>query len=240
MVTTMDKLLTELVGKLRSANGDRLIAVILYGSAATEAGKDPFSDFNVLCVLKQVTPQELADSEPIIRWWREKKHPAPLLLSEEEVRTSSDCFPIEFHDIKERHRVLHGTDVVADLTIDYSFYRAQVEHELRAKLLRLRQKAAGVLSEKDVLLRLLAESISTFSVLFRHALLLSGEAAQFDKREIVKACRDKFGIDASPFLTLLDVREEKVKTRDLQPVSLFREYLKQIHVVVDAVDRMEK
>ena len=240
MVTTMDKLLTELVGKLRSANGDRLIAVILYGSAATETGKDQFSDFNVLCVLKQVTPQELADSEPIIRWWREKKHPAPLLLSEEEVRTSSDCFPIEFHDIKERHRVLHGTDVVADLTIDYSFYRAQVEHELRAKLLRLRQKAAGVLSEKDVLLRLLAESISTFSVLFRHALLLSGEAAQFDKREIVKACRDKFGIDASPFLTLLDVREEKVKTRDLQPVSLFREYLKQIHVVVDAVDRMEK
>ncbi len=236
----MDKLLTELVEKMRSANGDRLIAVILYGSAATAAGKDQFSDLNILCVLKQVTPQELADSEPVIRWWREKKNPAPLLLSEEEVRTSTDCFPIEFHDIKERHKVLHGVNVVADLTIDYSFYRAQVEHELRAKMLRLRQKAAGVLSEKDVLLRLMAESISTFCVLFRHALLLSGEVAQFDKHEIVKTCSDKFGIDASPFLTLLDVREEKVKTRDLQPISLFREYLNQIHVVVDAVDRMEK
>ena len=86
----------------------------------------------------------------------------------------------------------------------------------------------------------MAESISTFCVLFRHALLLSGEVAQFDKREIVKTCSDKFGIDASPFLTLLDVREEKVKTRDLQPISLFREYLNQIDVVVDAVDRMEK
>lgn len=236
----MDKLLTELVEKMRSANGDRLIAVILYGSAATAEGKDQFSDFNILCVLKQVTPQELADSEPVIRWWREKKNPAPLLLSEEEVRTSTDCFPIEFHDIKERHKVLHGLNVVANLTIDYSFYRAQVEHELRAKMLRLRQKAAGVLSEKDVLLRLMAESISTFCVLFRHALLLSGEVAQFDKREIVKTCSDKFGIDASPFLTLLDVREDKVKTRDLQPISLFREYLNQIHVVVDAVDRMEK
>jgi len=236
----MDKLLTELVEKLRSANGDRLISVLLYGSAATEAGKDEFSDLNVLCVLKQVTPQELADSEPVIRWWREKKNPAPLLLSEDEVRTSTDCFPIEFHDIKERHKVLHGSNVVSDLTIDYSFYRAQVEHELRAKMLRLRQKAAGVLSEKDVLLRLLADSISTFCVLFRHALLLSGEAVQFDKREIVKSCQGKFGIDASPFLTLLDVRVEKVKTRDLQPGSLFREYLKQIQVMVDAVDRMEK
>src|SRR5215217_371222 len=133
----MDKLLTELVDKLRTAAGERLISVVLYGSAATEAGKDQFSDFNVLCVLSQVTPQELADAEPVIRWWREKKNPAPLLLSEEEVRTSTDCFPIEFHDIKGRRKVLYGVDVVADLVIDYSFYRAQVEHELRAKLLRL-------------------------------------------------------------------------------------------------------
>ncbi len=236
----MDKLLIELVEKLRAAAGDRLVSVILYGSAATKAGPDQFSDLNVLCVLKQVTPQELADSEPVMRWWREKKNPAPLLLSEEEVKTSTDCFPIEFHDIRERHKVLHGADVVADLEIDYSFYRAEVEHELRAKVLRLRQKAAGVLSEKDVLLRLMADSISTFCVLFRHGLLLSGEEAQFDKREIVNACRNKFGIDASPFLTLLDVREEKVKARDLQPTALFREYLKQIQVVVDAVDRMEK
>jgi hypothetical protein len=236
----MEKLLTELVGKLLSAAGDRLISVILYGSSATEAGKDQFSDFNILCVLKQVTPQELADSEPVIRWWREKNNPAPLLLSEVEVRTSTDCFPIEFHDIKERHKVLHGIDVVADLAIDYSFYRAQVEHELRAKMLRLRQKAAGVLSEKDVLVRLMADSISTFCVLFRHGLLLSGAQAQFGKREIVNACRERFGIDATPFMTLLDVREEKVKAKDVEPVALFREYLKQVQVMVDAVDRMEK
>src|SRR3954452_23475232 len=147
----MDKVLTELVEKLRIAGGERLVSIVLYGSAATDAGKDQFSDFNVLCVLSQVTPQELADCEPVSRWWRQKENPAPLLLSEDEVRTSTDCFPIEFHDIKERHKVLHGPNVVSNLVVDYSFYRAQVEHELRAKLLRLRQKAAGVLSEKDVL-----------------------------------------------------------------------------------------
>jgi hypothetical protein len=237
---TMDKLLTELVDKLRSANGESLISVVLYGSAATEEGKDQFSDFNVLCVLKQVTPRELSDCEPVIRWWREKRNPAPLLLSEEEVRTSTDCFAIEFHDIKERHKVLHGADVVSGLSVDYSFYRAQVEHELRAKLLRLRQKAAGVLSEKDVLLRLMADSVSTFCVLFRHALLLSGAEAQFEKRAVVTVSGDRFGVDPTPFLTLLDFREEKLKPRDVDPIALFREYLKQVQVVVDAVDRMEK
>lgn len=236
----MEPILSELVERLQKAHGGKLVSVILYGSAALPDGKDKYSDFNVLCVLQQVTPDELEDSEPVFRWWREMKNPAPLLLSDSEVRNSTDCFPIEFHDIKERRKVLFGTDVVDGLAIDYKFYRAEVEHELRAKLLRLRQKAGGVLSERDLLLRLMLDSISTFCVLFRHALMLKGESARFDKRAVVIAAHEKFGIDSGPFLTLLDVREEKARPKDVQPAPLFREYLKQIEAVVAAVDAMEE
>jgi hypothetical protein len=237
----MERILTELVEKLQKTHGTRLVSVILYGSAAGAAEKDRFSDYNVLCVLPDVASDDLAASEPIFRWWRDKKNPSPLLLSESEVRTSTDCFAIEFHDMKERNQILYGRDVLEGLEIDYSFYRAQVEHELRAKLLRLRQKAGGILSDRDLLLRLMADSVSTFCVLMRHALLLAGETQpQFEKRAVVAAAREKFGIDTGPFLALLDLREEKVKDRDLQPAALFREYLKQVHAVVDAVDQMQK
>ena len=37
-------------------------------------------------------------------------------MSEDEVHNSADSFPIEFHDMKERRRVLFGLDVIADLT----------------------------------------------------------------------------------------------------------------------------
>ena len=57
-------------------------------------------------------------------------------------------FPIEFHDIRELHRVLYGPDLVSNLEIGGAFHRAQVEHDLRARLLRLRQKASGILSDK--------------------------------------------------------------------------------------------
>ena len=127
---------------------ERLRSVILYGSAAAGEHNEHFSDLNVLCVLTAVTPAELADSEPIFKWWRALGNPSPLLLSEEELRTSTDCFPIEFHDMQERRRVLFGTDVIQDLVIEKVFYRAQVEMDLRAKLLRLRQKAAEVLFDK--------------------------------------------------------------------------------------------
>jgi hypothetical protein len=67
----MERILSELVERLQKAHGSGLVAVILYGSAATSQGKDHGSDFNILCVLRQVTPVELEHSEPVFRWWRE-------------------------------------------------------------------------------------------------------------------------------------------------------------------------
>jgi len=236
----MERALNELLERLNKAFGGRLVSVVLYGSAAAGDHHEGYSDLNVLCVLDQVTVRDLEASEPLFRWWRDKKNPAPLLLTEHEVMTSTDCFAIEFHDIKSHHRILQGKDVISQLVVDDSFYRAQVEHDLRAKMLRLRQKASGALSDKDVLRRLLADSVSTFCVLFRHALLLHGVDNKVKKRDVVEQAREKFGIDALPFTRLLDLREERIKPRELEPVTLLDSYLKQISVVIDAVDRLEK
>ena len=236
----MDKVLDQLVDKLKAAYGDRLVSVVLYGSAVTGDHQPKFSDYNVLCVVAELTRRELAAGEPIFRWWREKGSPAPLLLTEREVATATDCFAIEFRDIQACHRILYGKDVVSDLVIDNSFYRAQVEHDLRSKLLRLRQKAAGMLSDPDLLRRLLLDSVSTFCVLFRHALLLDGVRIEPRKRDIVRAARQHFAIDAAPFETLLDVREERLKPREADAVALLDPYLAAIAAVIDAVDRLEK
>jgi hypothetical protein len=240
MTVRMPGSLDQLVEKLRKALGEDLVSVILYGSAAVGDSDEKFSDYNVLCVLRQITPAQLGASETIFRWWRTEGNPAPLLLTEQEVRTSTDCFAIEFHDISEHHRVLHGADVVSGLEIDRSFYRAQVEHDLRAKLLRLRQKAAGILSDKDVLMRLLADSVSTFCVLFRHALILHGADAPARKRETIEYAGKRFGIDPAPFRRLLDWREDKVKAKEVEPEALLAAYMKEIGKVIDAVDMLDK
>ena len=236
----MEQIINQLVERLRKTYGDRLVSAILYGSAATGENQDKFSDINVFCVLQQITPEELGESEPIFRWWREQGNPSPLLMAQNEVSKSTDCFPIEFHDMRERHRVLHGVDVVAGLEIDYKFHRAQVEHELRAKLLRLRQKSAGVLSDNELLMRMMADSVSTFCVLFRHALLLAGAEISWQKREIIVLVKNQFGIDSEPFETLLDIREGKIKPRGSEAKALFARYLREVQTVVDGVDRLER
>jgi hypothetical protein len=237
---TGEKLLTALVEKLGKVYGDGLVSVVLYGSGATGDHQARYSDYNILCVLNQVTPRELGLSGDVFRWWREQGSPAPLLLSERELATSADCFAIEFRDIRASHRLLFGRDVISTLELGDTYYRAQVEHELRAKFLRLRQKAAGMLADPDLLRRLLADSISTFCVLFRHALVLTGDAAPATKRETIARARDRFAIEAGPFDRLLDLREERIKPRDLDAASLLADYMKGISTVIDAVDRAGK
>jgi hypothetical protein len=235
----MEDKLQELVDRLKQAHGDRLLSVILYGSAASGEHKEHFSDINVLCVLAQIAPSELAADGPIFQWWRGLGNPPPLLLSEEEVRSSTDCFAIEFQDMKERRRVLFGKDLIQDLVVEKTFYRAQVEMELRSKLLRLRQKAADVLSNNAALLRLMIDSVPNFLVLARHALLVSGFPAGSHKREIVRHLPD-IGADSAPFDTLLDLRDQSKLAHDVDAQALFASYLKQIEALVVHVDRLDK
>jgi predicted nucleotidyltransferase len=235
----MEDKLQELVDRLKQAHGDRVVSVILYGSAASGEHKEHFSDLNVLCVLNRITPAELAAVGPIFEWWRAQGNPPPLLLSEQELRTSTDCFPIEFHDMQERRRVLFGPDLIQHLVIEKTFYRAQVEMELRSKLLRLRQKAADVLAKKSELLRLMIDSVPNFLVLARHALLVSGMPAGWRKREIARHLPD-VGADSAPFETLLDLRDQSKLANDVDPDALFSSYLTQIEKLVDHVDGLSK
>lgn len=230
--------LDTLTKKLSSALGDDLISVVLFGSAAAGDHHRGFSDLNVLGILTSITPSQLRATEPIFHWWREQGNPSPLLLTKDELATSSDCFAIEFHDILDNHRILYGPDLLSGIQIGDHFYRAQVEHELRSKLLRLRQKASGILSDKDVLRRLLADSISTFCILFRHALILHGVHPPAIKREIVRIASERFGVSRTPFDTLLEFREADGKAPVFDPEPLLADYMIEIGKVIEAVDRV--
>jgi hypothetical protein len=97
-----------------------------------------------------------------------------------------------------------------------------------------------MLSNPDLLRRMLLDSVSTFCVLFRHALILRGFDAPASKREVIQCAREVFALDATPFEKLLDVREGRLKPRGLDPVSLLASYLKEISLVIDAVDQIER
>jgi predicted nucleotidyltransferase len=236
--TYMDEL-KELVAKLDFTYHDRLVSVVLYGSGASGNHNPNFSDLNVLCVLKEIGPRELGEGEPVMRWWRERGHPSPLLMTEEEAHNSTDSFPIEFRDMQDHRKVLHGIDVIAHLHVDTKNYRTQIEHELRAKLFRLRQQGAQVLSDPAKLLKLCVDSVPTFCMLGRHALLAGGIEVATGRRDVVRKLQEKLGPPPGPFDVLLDLREDKAGVDAGDAVDVFAQYLEFIRRMVEYVDRME-
>jgi hypothetical protein len=236
----LEEQLSELVRRLKSAFGDRLISAVLYGSAAMGDWHEQSSDLNVLCVLDRLSRPELVESEGVFRWWRKQGNPPPLLMSEEELRASTDCFPMEFHDMQEHRRVLYGTDVIQNLQVARSFYRAQVEHELRAKQIRLRQKAAEVLSRPEQLLNLLTDSVSTFCVLGRHALILNGHEPRWKKQEIVAALEQAMGVPFKGANAILAVRTAGKRRPGVNALSLFDKYLTEMDSLVRFVNGLDR
>jgi hypothetical protein len=69
---------------------------------------------------------------------------------------------------------------------------------------------------------------------------LSGEDAPWGKRDIATRCAERFGLNPLSFYTLLDLREGRVKARDLDTAALFATYLEAIGALVDAVDKLDR
>ncbi len=232
----MEKLLEEMVKRLRAAYGENLRSVLLYGSAARGDFHQSHSDINVMCVLRKVGVEDLEKSFAIAHWWRGRNNPEPLLLAEDELGRATDAFPIEILDLAEHHRVLYGDDPVAGVQVTPLYHRAQVEHELRAKLLRLRQRYAGVYKDRAAVVQLMVDALPSFATLFRHALLVAGHPAPAAKREIFLAAGQTFGFEPSPFLDILEVRAGEKKPRRLDTRRTFEEYLAGVTRMAAAVD----
>jgi hypothetical protein len=230
--------LTELVERLRSAVGDNLHSVILYGSAASSDFHESFSDLNILCLLRDLSASSMLVLSETVAWCKKQKQAIPLFLSVGELAQGADVFAIELLDMKRHHRVLYGDDLVAALDVPLRMHRVQVEHELRTKLILLRQTFVTQSQRNEDVLKLMLESASSFITLFRHSLIAMGEEPESPKRAMLQQLQRKINVDVKPFLELLDIREGGLKPDALDALRVFPAYLKTIEQVISAVDRL--
>jgi predicted nucleotidyltransferase len=233
-----DKLINEFVSRLKQAAGENLQSVVLYGSAASGEFDAEFSNVNLLCILRQTSFAELQKLSSAVEWWTRQKNTAPLVLTREELERSADVFSIEWLDMQQNHRLLFGDDPVQALRIPMNLHRAQVEYELREKMILLRQRLLHAANQERVLWDLLLRSVMSFGALFRHALIALGDTAPRSKREAVQALASRAKIDPQAFMQLLDIREHKLERKQLDVNDICTRYLAAIEQVTLAVDTM--
>ena len=233
-----ENLTTEFVDKTRAAAGENLVSIVLYGSGVEGEFHPEYSDLNLLCVLRDVSFASLAKIADVIKWWCGKKHQPPLVLTPQELKTTADVFSIEFVDMKQRQRVLYGEDVLSALHVPMHLHRSQLEYELREKLFLLRQHLLMAGTNEKQVWEVMLHSLSSFTTLFRHALIELGESQRKHSREAVAELAARLNFDASAFVQLMDVRASKTDRKQLRASDVAQRYLSAIEQVATAVDTM--
>jgi hypothetical protein len=233
-----EKQLTEFVNRLRKVARENLQSVILYGSAAGGEFHPDFSNLNLLCIVHELSFSVLIGLAPAVDWWTQQKHAAPLIFTRAELERSADTFAIEFLDMQRRHRLLFGDDVLSSLHIPMHLHNAQLEYELREKMILLRQSTFPAAGNSQRMWELLLRSLPAFTTLFRHTLIALGEPAPESKRSALQALSARIPFGPSAFLQLLDIREGKLSREQLDVGDVFARYLAAVQQVVSAVDTM--
>ncbi len=233
-----EKQINELVERLKGLAGENLNCVALFGSAVSREFHAGFSDINVICLFRELTAPALARLVPLMRWWTKQDFPAPLLFTRAELEKSADVFAIELFDIRQSHRLLYGEDVFSNLHVPMDLHRVQVEHNLRTKLLTLRQMYAQFADDDQRVRRLMLDSVSNFATLFRHTLIAMGEKPGESKEDNIQKLAARIHFDPAIFVRLLQVRAQKANEKDLDAHAGFAQYMEGIDKAIQAVDAL--
>ena len=229
--------LDELVAQLRAAYGGELRAVVLYGSAAAGEHVPDRSDYNVLVVVDSLPLERLRAASAATQAWIAAGNTAPVTMTTAEWRTSSDVFPMEYADILERHRVLHGEPPFDGISVSPADLRLEVEQQAKGKLLRLRAGvlAAGADSARQT--ELMERSLSTLMIVFRGVLRLLGERPPTDYEALSAEVGARAGFGAEPFARVVRHVRGAARLEGKEAGAVLAEYLKGMERLVTFLDR---
>ena len=223
--------------KLKTAHGDNLLSVVLFGSAASGEYTRKYSDFNLLVVLKSLRVDDLNKAAPIVIPWVKSGNPPPLFFTLDRLKRSQDVFPIEFLDMRDRHKVLYGPDPLENLAIDESNLRLELEHELKGKMIKLREDYLLTGGKIPAVRDLVARAGSTFEILFLGVLRLHGVSPLPKKSEAAKAISGHAMVWDGVFDYIKKIRNRDKAALKEDPVPYFDQLLRAVEAVADHVDQ---
>jgi hypothetical protein len=233
----MEELLEDFKQRLLEAAKGNLKAIVLYGSGASGEYHKEHSDLNTLCIVQSTGATELEALHDPVAWWRRKGCPSPQVFTMEELRASADIFAIELLDMKDRHRMIYGDDFIASLHVPMKLHKQQVERELRTSAIRLRQAILTIPPRDRVVMGLMDACASAFVTLFRHLLLALDETVPDGRRAVVEKVAALVHQSPDAFLAILDVREGKRKSSELDATQTLKGFVALVESVTEEADR---
>ncbi|MFW5795230.1 MAG: hypothetical protein ACOCV1_07070 [Bacillota bacterium] len=232
----MDKSLNKLIDELKKILEERLLSILLYGSSVTEENT---SDINLIIVVDKITAVDLKAVYPAVKKWVKTKNPPPLFMGNLEWFGSCDTYPMEYADIKQRHKLLYGEDIVSQLSIKKGHLRLQCESETKNLLIKLRQNYLLKNNDKNEITELIKYGSKSFMAIFRTILRLQGDFVPENKNEVISLISQRININEEIFKKILLFRKNKKIFDKNELENIIQILIDSIYEVLKYVDQMQ-
>lgn len=232
----MNNLLESFIFSIREILREKLYSIVLFGSRVSGEEIKYKSDYNLLIVLTEINYETMEKISGTIKKWLKAGNSYPIIFTIEEIKNSTDVFPLEFMDIKDAYKILYGKDVLSEIFTEQTNLRHQCEYELRSNLMKIRQAYILHNDNNKKLKEIMALSLSSFLTIFKGIIHLHNEKPPTKKIDSLEIISKKIGFDLSPFLKIKELKENKISKINYK--NLFQDYLKEIEKVVKYIDNL--
>ncbi len=214
-------------------------AILVYGSAARGEFLPGHSNVNLLILLELLTQPVLQAWAGLCQPWNSEKIVAPLFLTQEDLRQSSDVFPLEFLNIKEHHVLLQGRDPFAELPINTTRLFLQCEQELRGNLLRIRQRYVEGCGRVEAVQALLPLSLTALIPCLRGVYRLLGRPSIVKSDAVLRELTVALNLDPTVFLEVWQMKRGLSTPGKHELPRLLDRYLVGLSQLADRIESMK-
>jgi hypothetical protein len=180
---TVERAIVSFVDAAKQSFGPDLVSIVLFGSGA-EQNLRATSDVNILLVLKRFDQAQADGLREPLRFAHAAIELNAMFMLETEVPLAMEAFAVKFSDILHRHRVLHGSDPFADVTVPDKALLRRLRQVLLNLQIRLRERYILLSLREEQLERVIADAAPPLRASAASLLQLEGNPAPSPKKAL--------------------------------------------------------
>ncbi len=218
--------LAELQRALEPLLGDRLVALIVHGSAARGEYRPGASDVDLVVVLREAPRPLLEAIANPLQIARSAARIESMILLEAEIPGAADVFPLLYDDLRRHHVLVAGRDPFAAIAVRDEHRRLRIEQELRETAIRLRRLVVDAATHRPLLVSGLERKVKALRAPLFALLQLRGSPPAEDQVAAVYAHAGRvLDLDIAPLPEVAGAPErahaalERLLTRALAEVA---------------------
>lgn len=218
----------QVVAGAKQALGQDLVSVVAYGSWTAGEYMEGRSDLNLLLVARRLDAEVLRRLAPHSRAWGSQGTLKVQVFSHAELRRLAEAFPLEFADMAEGRKVLHGEDPFGRLEASPSRLGFEIEADARRALARYRHRWLLGKGGLDEARELAGECVAWIFPVLRGLLRLRHRRPPRQRVRLIEEAARQFRLSRRTLLQAHDLRYHRKNADRIDTPALMERLLQEL------------